>query len=141
MILQILKITGVVLLIALSAFIISTAHAFDADIYTGFYQNSTLRSSPGNNNEYAEYVQGIKAGHNIGKFRMYGELQTLLDGYNGSGTFHPASIRYTTGVSYKVWKELTVDVSHSCWHPIDSDGRVEEYNLLMFIYHFGEPIR
>lgn len=118
-----------------------TAHAFDADIYTGFMQNSTLRSSPGNNSEYAEYVQGIKAGHNIGKFRLYGELETLLDGYNGSGTFHPASIRYTTGVSYRVWKELIVSLEHMCWHPIDTGGRIEEYNMLMFNYHFGEPAR
>lgn len=116
------------------------AHAFDGDIYAGMYFDSTLSSSP-LHDDYAKYVNGITVGHNIKKLRGYVNVETLSDDYNGDGTFHPDSVKYTVGLRYNIWKGLDVVTEHSCWHPVDGAGHVEQYNLIKFNYHFGEPTK
>lgn len=114
-------------------------YAFDADIYAGMYFDSTYASSPLRDGSTAKYMNGISVGHNIGKLRGYVNVETLSDQYNNDGSFHPDSIRYTTGLRYNIWKGLSVDAEHLCWHPIDGAGKVEQYNLIKINYHFGEP--
>ena len=113
------------------------AHAFDGDVYAGMYFDSTLSSSP-LHDDYAKYVNGITVGHNIKKLRGYVNVETLSDAYNGDGSFHPDSVKYTVGLRYNLWKGLDVVTEHSCWHPVDGAGHVEQYNLIKFNYHFGE---
>ena len=115
------------------------ANAFDADIYAGMYFDSTYASSPLRDGSTAKYMNGVSVGHNIGKLRGYINVETLSDQYNNDGSFHPDSIRYTTGLRYNIWKGLSIDAEHLCWHPIDGAGKVEQYNLIKINYHFGEP--
>jgi len=110
----------------------ANAFAFDGDIYAGKYINSTLRSRPGGgNNGYAEYVAGVEVGHKLfnNKFRPYLKLETIMDEYTDDA-FHPASIKYEIGGRVEVYKGIYIDVSHMCWHPVDSAGVVEQYNLI-----------
>ena len=118
-----------------------TVFAFDADIYAGMYFDSTYSSSPLRDGTSAQYINGISVGHNIGKLRGYLNVETLSDQYNHDGSFHPDSVRYTTGLRYNVWKGLSIDAEHLCWHPIDGAGKVEQYNLIKVNYHFGEPAK
>jgi len=131
----------ILLLILVVGYPIKKACAFDADIYGGYYFNSSMRSSPLNDGNEAEWVAGIKVGHDIDKIRLYYELETLMDSYNDNGSFHPDSIKYIAGIQYDlstIYNGLSVDLSHMCWHPIDGVGRVEQYNLIKINYHFGE---
>ena len=116
------------------------AFAFDADIYGGYYIDSTMRSSPLANDREAEWVAGMKMGHDIDKWRLFYGVETLMDQYNGDGSFHPASIKYNAGITYDlsaIHKGLTITGEHMCWHPIDGAGRTEQYNLIKINYHFG----
>ena len=131
----------ILLLTLIVGYPIKKACAFDADIYGGYYFNSSMRSSPLNDGNEAEWVTGIKVGHDINKIRLYYELETLMDSYNDNGSFHPDSIKYIAGIQYDlstIYNGLSVDLSHMCWHPIDGVGRVEQYNLIKINYHFGE---
>lgn len=122
-----------VLLIIL--FSVVNVFAFDGDISIGAYINSTLRSKPGREytipNNYAEYIASVEVGHKMFSdiIRPYIKLETLMDEYGGDA-FHPTSIKYELGIRAEVWKGLYVDLSHLCWHPIDSAGTVEQYNLV-----------
>ena len=129
-----------ILLIFIVGYHIKKACAFDADIYSGYYFDSSMRSSPLNDGNDAEWVAGVKIGHNIDKFRVYYELETLMDAYN-NGSFHPDSIKYTTGMQYDLSclvNGITITGEHMCWHPIDGIGKTEQYNLIKINYHFGE---
>jgi len=109
------------------------ALAWDGGLYFGKYLNSTLRSKPGGEeNNYAEWLGGVEIGHKLFKdrFRPYLRLETLMDGTNGDNTFSPASIKFDFGGRVEFYRGLYIDASHMCWHPIDSGGRVEQYNLI-----------
>jgi len=116
-------------------FIPATGFCFDADIYAGYYFDSTYKESPGGDTN-AKFLSGVKVGHDVNKLRAYLKLETIYDQYNGDGTLHPASIKYFTGLTYKIIKDLTVTLEHMCWHPIDVGGDVEQYNLIKVNYHF-----
>jgi len=111
--------------------IASTAAAWDGELYFGKYINSTLRVKPGDQTEYAEWVGGVEIGHQLfnNRFRPYLRLETLMDNYNGD-SFHPASIKYEIGGRVELLGGIYLDASHLCWHPVDSGGTVEQYNLI-----------
>ena len=120
------------LALMLTVLLYTNVFGFDGDIYMGKYINSTLRSKPGGMyTNYSEYIGGVEVGHKLfnNKFRPYLKFETMLDEYNES-TFHPASIKYEIGGKIEIYKGIYVDVSHLCWHPIDSAGIVEQYNLI-----------
>ena len=110
------------------------AMAWDGELHFGKYLNSTLRSKPGGeeSNHIAEWAGGIEIGHKLfnNRFRPYLKLETLMDGTNGDNTFSPASIKFDFGARVELYRGLYIDASHMCWHPIDSGGDVEQYNLI-----------
>ena len=112
----------------------SSAMAWDGELYFGKYINSTLRSSPGGKQqECAEWVGGIEVGHRLfnDRLRPYVRLETLMDGVNeADNTFSPSSIKYDLGIRAEIYGGIHLDLSHMCWHPVDSDGAVEQYNLI-----------
>jgi len=121
-----------ILIMCLCLFFTSSAAAWDGELYFGKYINSTLRAKPGEQSEYSEWVGGVEVGHRLwmGTFlRPYFKLETLMDEYNGD-TFHPSSIKYELGIRAEYKHGIYVDLSHLCWHPIDSGGDVEQYNLI-----------
>ena len=112
--------------------------AWDGEIFIGKYINSTLRTKPGGGytipNKYAEFVVGLEIGHRVFEdtllpLRPYIKSETLIDEYS-EDSFHPASIKYEIGIRAEIWKGLYADFSHLCWHPVDSFGDVEQYNLI-----------
>ena len=110
----------------------SPAFAWDGDLYFGKYINSTLRAKPGGEQaSYAEWVGGVEVGHKMfnDNFRPYVKLETLMDEYGGYA-FHPSSIKYEIGGRVELWKGIYVDASHLCFHPVDSAGTVEQFNLI-----------
>ena len=109
------------------------AKAWDGELYFGKYLNSTLRSAPGaEDNRYAEWVGGVEIGHRLFKNRLrpYFKLETLMDGTNGDNTFSPSSVKFDFGGRVEIYRGVYLDLSHMCWHPIDSGGAVEQYNLI-----------
>lgn len=104
------------------------------DVYFGKYIDSKFRANPDGGK--ASYVAGVYLDHKISVFTPWLRLETLMDGYNGNGSFHPSSIRYDVGVTVDVWKGTYIDVSRMCWHPVDSGGTVEEYWLVKGGYHW-----
>jgi len=122
-----------ILIMCLCLFFTSSAAAWDGELYFGKYLNSTLRSKPGGEQtDYAEWLGGVEIGHKLFKnrFRPRFRLETLMDGTNGDNTFSPASIKFDFGARVELYRGLYIDASHMCWHPIDSGGDVEQYNLI-----------
>ena len=110
--------------------------AVDGRLYFGKYFDQTLRSNPSGG--IAEYVAGVEVGESINIFRLYTGIETLMDGSNGDGTFHPASVEYTIGGTVNLFDNLYLRAEHVCWHPVDGMGNVEHYNILQIEYKFGE---
>jgi hypothetical protein len=118
----------------------SMAFAIDGEVYFGVYGHSTLRARPDGGR--ARYVSGVELGHFINTpviqgVRPWVRLETLMDDMVSSYTFHPSSIRYDLGVTVHLYEGLYFEVSHMCWHPIDIEGGVEQYNLFKLGYEFG----
>lgn len=122
----------------LVAFIILTAlaHAVDGEIYVGKFGSNTSRAYP--DGGVGKFISGIEIGQQISRFKPYLRLETISDRQNGDGTFHPASIRYDTGMNIDIWNGIFFEVKHSCWHPVDRSGKVEQYNLFLLKYRFGQ---
>ena len=123
-----------IITIIICILISSPAIAFDGELYFGKYINSTLRSKPGGEQaDYAEWVGAVEVGHWLfnDRFRPYLKLETLMDGIGEDDmSFHPASIKYDLGIRGELGHGLYVDFSHMCFHPVDSEGPVEQYNLI-----------
>ena len=109
--------------------------AVDGEIYFGQYHNSTEIASP--DGGIPEYIAGIEIGQKINRFRPYALIETIMDERNNT-SFHPASIRYNLGVSVDIWNGISLEAEHSCWHPVDKEGTVEEYNLFTIRYRFNQ---
>jgi hypothetical protein len=126
-------------LAALAALLLTcNAWALDGKVYFGLFDTDSLRAQS-DGTSIARYITGVEIGHEIEKLRLrpYVELITLMDEYHGdSRTFHPASIEYKIGLDFNVWEGLYLKGEHSCWHPVDSGGTVEVYNLLQIEYRF-----
>jgi hypothetical protein len=116
------------LILILLVLLIATPCLAGGDVYFGKYLDAKYRSRPDGGN--ASYVAGVSLDKQLHIFKPWLKLETLMDGYNGNGSFHPTSIKYAVGVTVDVWKGTYVDVSRMCWHPIDSGGTVEEYWLV-----------
>jgi len=124
-----------ILLILILIFPIS-AQAIDGEIGFGYFINGDLRAYPdGGESKYMTYME---MGHNFDFFRPYLELITLMDNDNNGGFFHPASIEYIVGIEVPLKYNFVLELQHSCWHPIDRGGIVEDYNLIKIKYTFGK---
>ena len=117
---------------------VATSAVAGGDVYFGKYIDSKYNARPGGLlMKKATFISGVYLDNEFDFKKAYLpgvkpwlRLETLMDGYNGNGSFHPASIKYDVGVTFDVYKGTYVDVSRMCWHPIDSDGRVEQYWLI-----------
>ena len=118
--------------ILLITILLPSAAFAGGDIYFGKYIEPHYRACPDGGN--AQYVAGIMLDKPLGRFTPHIELQTLMDDYNGNGTFHPASIKYDLGIRADIYKGTYVDFSRMCWHPVDRGGTVEEYWLVKIGY-------
>lgn len=119
------------------------AHAVDGFVSFGtFFDQANVYSRPGGG--LAEYKSEIEIGHRMplftGTIRPYINLLTLMDAYNGNGSFHPSSIDYTIGLTWE--KQLSADLAlftrlkHFCWHPIDGDGVVAQADYFEIGFRF-----
>lgn len=108
--------------------LITATTASASEIYFGKYVASTQRSSPDGGT--AQYVSGVILDKQLDRFTPRLQIETIMDAYNGNGSFHPASVRYEVGISAAIYDGTYIDVSRSCWHPVDAAGSVEEYWLV-----------
>jgi hypothetical protein len=107
--------------------------ALDGQVYLGLFDSDSYRAFPDGGE--AKYLAGIELGHEWKFLRPYIIIDTLNDDRNGA-TFHPSSVIYKVGVYADIWKGTFAKVEHMCWHPVDSKGTVEVYNLLLVGWKF-----
>ena len=125
------KIIYIILILLFSANLVS---AFDGQVYGGKYFNQDYSNSPNGGN--ASYISGLEIGHIITKgVRPYIMVETLSDGTTDTGFFHPTSIKYDVGLELNKGYFFT-KLSHMCWHPVDTGGNIEEYNLIIMGFKF-----
>ena len=131
---------SIVLMIALLA--PAAAWAVDGKVAFGYFADPHhVRSRP--DGGAALWRSEVEVGHKMslltGQIRPFVNLETLMDAYNGNGTFSPASIRYTVGIGWE--KSLGrvaffMSFEHFCWHPVDNGGTVEEANYIEVGFKF-----
>jgi hypothetical protein len=107
-----------------------------------FFDQQNVRARP--DGGLASYKSEVEIGHGLplltGQIRPFLNFITLMDEYNDDGSFHPASIRYTAGLSWE--KPLSKRLSfftcwkHYCWHPVDAAGTVEQANYFEVGFRF-----
>ncbi len=135
--------TKMILIAAIVLILPTTAMAIDGLVSFGTYFNQeNVRAYPDGGK--ADYRSEVEIGHQMGfltgTIRPFVNLITLMDAYNDDGSFHPASIRYTVGLGWQ--RPITRHISfftaikHFCWHPVDSDGTVEEGNYFEIGFRF-----
>ena len=124
--------TAVFFLFTISLFP-GTTWALDGQIYFGLFDTETFRAFPDGGE--AEYLAGVELGHEWKFLRPYIIIDTLIDDRNGA-KFHPSSVNYKIGIQADIWKGTFEKVEHMCWQPVDNNGTVEEYNLLMIGWKF-----
>ncbi len=127
-----LRIMAILLLLCLPV------HAVDGEVYFGMFNRATTTSRAYPDGGVREYISGIKIGQEINRFRPYLQIETLIDEYVGNGTFHPGSVRYKVGIDINIWDGIYFGAEHDCWHPVDREGTVEEYNLFTIKYRFKQ---
>ncbi len=110
------------------------ALALDAEVSGALYSGNKLASFTGGEADYSAYLE---IGHTVGRFRPYTAVETFMDSRDDL-SFHPASVRYEVGLQVELFGGLYLDGSHSCWHPIDGGGRVEEYDKLQLRWVWGK---
>lgn len=115
----------------------SFAYAFDGEVYFGMFNRGTTTARAYPDGGVGEYIVGVEIGQQISRFRPYFKIETIMDDYENA-TFHPASVRYDIGLGIDIWKGMLVEFKHSCWHPVDRAGAVEEYNLFTIKYRFKQ---
>lgn len=123
-----------IILILILLFFPSALYAFDGEVYFGKFFDSTLRAR--SDGGQALYISGMEIGHNIKFLRPYAKIETIIDQYNEKGWFHPASVKYDLGIRLNLWS-VYLEISHMCWHPIDTTGSIEQYNLFKIGAKFG----
>lgn len=111
------------------------AMAADGEVYGGALLNSTRRAAPDGGT--AKYIAGVEVGHKVfGSLRPYARVETLMD-WRDRTDFHPASVEYEYGLEWLIGAGVSLRASHSCWHPIDSGGTVEQWDMIQIRYQFG----
>lgn len=108
--------------------LITATPLFASEIYFGKYFDSAYRSQPDGGT--AAYVGGVLLDKQVSIFKPRLQIETLMDSYNGNGSFHPSSVKYDVGVNIAVYDGTYLDVSRMCWHPVDAVGSTEEYWLI-----------
>lgn len=136
------KLLWIVFFLAVLALSFGNCDSANADVngrlWFGIYDTDTKRAQP-DGTTFAKFETGLDIGYTFDKInlRPYTTLITLMDEYHdGEGTFHPASIDFRVGLDWNVYKGLHLIGEHSCWHPIDSGGTVEVYNLIKIEWRF-----
>ncbi|UCH23672.1 MAG: hypothetical protein JSU83_10945 [Deltaproteobacteria bacterium] len=108
--------------------------SLDGQVYFGLFDSENYRAFPDGGGQ-AEDLAGVKLGHKWKFLRPYIVIDTLIDDRHGA-TFHPSSVIYKVGLYADIWKGTFAKVKHMCWHPVDNNGTVEIYNLLMVGWKF-----
>jgi hypothetical protein len=108
---------------------------FDGHAFFGVFKNSAFRAEPVGMN-LAKFMAEIEVGLRINTknfmFRPWANISTLMNDSVGEGAgmrFHPASVKYDLGLTVDIGKQgMYLEMSHMCWHPVDSGGLVEQYD-------------
>jgi len=125
-------ITSIILLITAA-----TAMAADGSVYFGLLSGDRQRQPYASTLTHpAKYIAGVEVGHNVWRLRPYIGIETLMDEQERD-SFDPSSVRYQVGLKLSLIDGLSLDVMHSCWHPVDRSGYVEVYNQAMVRWEFG----
>lgn len=98
------------------------------EIYFGSYIDARYRAAPAGGK--ASFVSGVTLDRTFHKrITPHMNIETLMDKYNGNGSFRPASVKYDLGIRADIYQGSYLDLSRMCWHSIDRPG-TEEYWLL-----------
>lgn len=127
---------GILLILGLSS---TTWAGWGGEIYGSKYFNGNVQSDPANTGT-TEFENGLEIGYIYKNLRPFMSVRTRMDERNGL-KFHPSSVRYEAGITIRIPKTndmLYLDLIHSCDHPVDQGGRVEEYNMLRIRAVFGD---
>ena len=65
------------------------------------------------------------------RWKKKGEKKHYSNRYN----FHPDGVKFDIGLKF-IYKSHEIRFEHECWHPIDSFGKVGEYNILEYRLNF-----
>jgi hypothetical protein len=68
--------------------------------------------------------------------RPFVSIKTNMDEWTGAG-FHPDNVTYIVGTE-AYWKDFILTAYHLCSHPVDSTGKVLEYNAVKVAWTFGK---
>jgi len=88
----------------------------------------------------AKYSSGIELGYTFDiqpiSLRPYTRINIYMDekmGYN----FHPAGGQFYDGIEL-IYKHFFLQFEHMCWHPIDAEGHVYQYDMFRIGIKFGD---
>jgi hypothetical protein len=101
----------------------TAAHAADGELSFGYKDDG----------RYTSYVE---VGHRWNFLRPFVSIATNMDEWTGTA-FHPDNVTYTVGAEAH-WKDFKLTLYHLCSHPVDSAGRVLEYNAAKITWSFGK---
>lgn len=128
----ILKILFIILLATFS----STSYALDGEVYFSVLDGNLAAAPAGN--KPTQGIAGVLVGQDFWCFHPWASIETRIDNYKAPLYSHPASVDYGMGVEAHLYKGFYSEVSHHCWHPVDSAGKVEEFNAATIKYKFGK---
>lgn len=131
------------LVFLLTAFLLmnSAAYALDGRVAFGKYLNQGRQAFPLDGQFSANYLSEVELGHALifpdFSLRPFIGFYTLMDGVaEDSAGFHPSSIDFRAGLQVLLPKGFYIEYEHSCWHPIDNFGRVEEWDRVSVGWSF-----
>ena len=115
------------------------SYAFDIHgyLFCGQYaSNLNVYCEPSQEN-LVQYRAGFKADISLWKdyIVLYDKTTILMNKRTESNGFHPAGGQFNIGLRLK-YSQHEIRFEHECWHPIDSEGDVAEYNLIEYRLHF-----
>ena len=105
---------------------VQPALALDGSVYFRRLFGSTLADGP-QRISVARFVSGVEVRERFWRLEPYVNIETRMDEMYRDATFHPTSVRYTVGGKLLVAPRLSVTLERMCWHPVDTNGPVEQY--------------
>ena len=111
----------------------TAALAVDGEVFFGVYDRTAMDTE-------SKYIGVVEVGKKIGSLiRPYVRIETYINAYNDEDqNFHPANIRFETGIGIYGVEGFSIQFLHSCQHHIDEVGDVENYSLILLKYEFGK---
>lgn len=114
--------TIVVLVVTLIA---ATCHAASGSVFFKRLYGSTLAGEP-DRRTIAQYMSGVEVRERFRWVEPYVQVVTRMDQRYSDGSFHPTSVEYRVGALIRL-RLLDVRLERMCWHPVDTNGPVEQY--------------